>query len=67
MVIGLAWKACHSQYRDCESYPCNVKLRLASDGFNHFGNLSTNFSTCPVMLVPYNLPHRMCMKNTSIM
>ena len=34
----------------------NVRLGLASDWFNPFGNMSTNNSVWPVVLVPYNLP-----------
>jgi hypothetical protein len=41
-----------------------VRLGLTSDGFNPFGNMSTSHSTWPVILVPYNLPHWMCMKQT---
>ncbi|XP_060182958.1 uncharacterized protein LOC132612901 [Lycium barbarum] len=35
---------------------------LASDGFNPFGTMSTNYSIWPVVLVPYNLPPWLCMK-----
>ncbi|CAN1121606.1 hypothetical protein LINPERHAP2_LOCUS866 [Linum perenne] len=40
----------------------NVRLGLASDGFNPFGNMSTSYSMWPVILTPYNLPPWMCMK-----
>jgi hypothetical protein len=43
----------------------NVRLGLCLDGFNLFGNMSTSHSTWPVMIVPYNLTHWMCMKQTS--
>ncbi|KAL4278899.1 hypothetical protein GQ457_03G021490 [Hibiscus cannabinus] len=36
--------------------PRNVRLGLASDGFNPFGNMSTSYSMWPVILLPYNLP-----------
>ena len=35
---------------------CNVRLGLASDGFNPFKNMNVNHSTWPVVLMPYNLP-----------
>ena len=41
-------------------------LGLAADGFNPFGMLSTTDSTWPVMLVPYNLPSWLCMKQSSL-
>jgi hypothetical protein len=40
-----------------------VRLSLASDGFNPFGNMSTLYSIWPVVLVPYNLPPWRCMKD----
>lgn len=40
----------------------NVRLGLASDGFNPFGLMSTNYSVWPVVLIPYNMPPWMCMK-----
>ena len=42
--------------------PHNVRLGLATDGFNPFGNMSVSYSTWPVLLFPYNLPPWMCMK-----
>ena len=44
----------------------NVRLGLASDGFNPFRNMSSTHSTWPVMLIPYNLPPWICMKQTSL-
>jgi len=35
---------------------------LATDGMNPFGNLRGNYSSWPVLLVIYNLPHALCMK-----
>lgn len=40
----------------------NVRLGLASDGFNPFGNMSTTYSMWPVFIVPYNLPPWRCTK-----
>jgi hypothetical protein len=59
---GEAWKAFDSRYLDFTSDPQNVRLGLASDDFNPFGNMSSSHSTWPVMLVLYNLSHWMCMK-----
>ncbi|XP_042983252.1 uncharacterized protein LOC122312657 [Carya illinoinensis] len=46
---------------------CNVKLGLVSDGFNPFNNMSKPYSIWPVILVPYNLPHWLCMKEQYLM
>ncbi|XP_020245205.1 uncharacterized protein LOC109823335 [Asparagus officinalis] len=40
----------------------NVRLGLSSDGFNLFGVMSSGWSTWPVVLMPYNLPPLLCMK-----
>jgi hypothetical protein len=64
---GEAWKAFDSRYPIFASDPQNVRLGLASDGFDPFGNMSSSHSTWPVMLVPYNLPPWMCMKQPYFM
>ncbi|WVZ13620.1 hypothetical protein V8G54_011186 [Vigna mungo] len=46
--------------------PRNVRLGLASDGFNPFGTMSSTYSIWPVFLIPYNLPPWLCMKHTSL-
>ena len=47
--------------------PRNVRLGLASDGFNPFSAMSISYSTWPVVLMPYNLPPWMCMKQPYFM
>jgi hypothetical protein len=42
--------------------PRNVRLGLASDGFNPFGMLNVSYSCWPVILIPYNLPPWPCLK-----
>ncbi|XP_038699646.1 uncharacterized protein LOC119996939 [Tripterygium wilfordii] len=42
----------------------NVRLGLASDGFNPFGTMSISHSTWPVVMIPYNLPPWLCMKHS---
>ncbi|KAL6564873.1 hypothetical protein OROMI_016323 [Orobanche minor] len=49
--------------KDCR----NVRLGLASDGFNPFRNMNPPYSTWPVVLIPYNLPPWMCMKQPYFM
>nr|GEX04226.1 hypothetical protein [Tanacetum cinerariifolium] len=45
----------------------NVRLGLAADGFNPFGNLSQSYNMWPVILTTYNLSSWLCMKETSFM
>ncbi|GJR53799.1 reverse transcriptase domain-containing protein [Tanacetum coccineum] len=47
--------------------PRNVRLGLAVDGFNPFGNLSQSYSMWLVILTTYNLPPWLCMKESSLM
>ncbi|XP_075087801.1 uncharacterized protein LOC142169788 [Nicotiana tabacum] len=60
------------EYANAESCPkCtesrNVRLGLASDSFQPYGNMSTSHSIWPVILVSYNLPPWDCMKDPYFM
>jgi len=44
--------------------PRNVRLGLASDGFNPFGMLNVSYSCWPMILIPYNLPPWLCLKQS---
>ena len=50
------------QHLDFIIEPRNVRLELAVDGFNPFGNMNNNYSMWPVILIPYNLPPWLVMK-----
>ena len=43
------WKSFDAQYVEFSTDPRNVRLGLAYDGFNPFGNMNTNHSTWPVV------------------
>ena len=62
---GDAWKAFDGAFPDFASEPRNVRLGLASDGFNPFGSFNQHYSVWPVVLMPYNLPPWLCMKSSS--
>jgi hypothetical protein len=62
---GEAWRSFDILHTDFMAESRNVRLGLTADGFNPFGSMSISHSTWPVMLVPYNLPPWMCMKQTS--
>nr|GFA47566.1 hypothetical protein [Tanacetum cinerariifolium] len=66
-VDGRAWKNFATKYPDFAKEPRNVRLGLAADGFNPFGNLSQAYSMWPVILTTYNLPPWLCMKESSFM
>ncbi|GJW70182.1 hypothetical protein Tco_0127099 [Tanacetum coccineum] len=66
-VDGRAWKNFDTKYPNFAKEPRNVRLGLAADGFNPFGNLSQAYSMWPVILTTYNLPPWLCMKESSFM
>ncbi|GKA68792.1 hypothetical protein Tco_0768709, partial [Tanacetum coccineum] len=66
-VDGRAWKKFDTRYPDFVAEPRNVRLGLAVDGFNLFGNLSQSYSMWPVILTTYNLPLWLCMKESYLM
>ncbi|XP_042942865.1 uncharacterized protein LOC122277050 [Carya illinoinensis] len=61
------WKDFDNKHAGFAQDPRNVRLGLASDGFNPFNNLSKPYSIWPVLLVPYNLPPWLCMKDPYVM
>ncbi|CAH9079402.1 unnamed protein product [Cuscuta epithymum] len=64
---SIAWKDFDNQFSWYANDPRNVRLALAADGFNPFGNLSTKYSMWPVILTPLNLPPWDCMKDQFLM
>nr|XP_028950696.1 uncharacterized protein LOC103420381 [Malus domestica] len=62
-----AWKHLDNLYPDFASEIRNVRLGLASDGFNPFGKMRNDHSTWPVVLSVYNLPPWMCMKQPNFL
>ncbi|XP_016471415.2 uncharacterized protein LOC107793551 [Nicotiana tabacum] len=64
---SLTWKTFDEKHLNFASDPRNVRLGLASDGFNPFGSMSNAYSMWPVFLIPYNLPPWKCMKQSNIL
>ncbi|XP_060972508.1 uncharacterized protein LOC133038393 [Cannabis sativa] len=62
-VDGLAWKDFDAKHSEFARDPRNVRLGLAADGFNPFGNMSLTYSMWPVVVANYNLPPWLCMKD----
>ncbi|KAD4586129.1 hypothetical protein E3N88_23730 [Mikania micrantha] len=66
-VDGKAWQEFDNRYSNFAKEPRNVRLGLAADGFNPFGNTSQTYSMWPVVLTTYNTPPWLCMKESSFM
>uniref|UniRef100_A0A2N9GCW6 Transposase-associated domain-containing protein n=1 Tax=Fagus sylvatica TaxID=28930 RepID=A0A2N9GCW6_FAGSY len=61
------WKEFDLQHPEFALEPRNVRLGLATDGFNPFGNMNNSYSMWPVILIPYNLPPWLVMKEPFFM
>nr|XP_051219843.1 uncharacterized protein LOC127337018 [Lolium perenne] len=64
---GDAWKDFDDTYKDFAADARNIRLGIATDGFNPFGNMSNSYSMWPVFVVPYNLPPWACMDQSNFM
>ena len=53
---GEAWEDFDREYPDFADDARNLRLGLATDGFNPFSEKNTKYSMWPVFVVPYNLP-----------
>jgi hypothetical protein len=51
-----AWEHINATFPDFANEPRNVRLGLATDGMNPFGEKSNTWSTWPVLVLNYNLP-----------
>ncbi|XP_026430326.1 uncharacterized protein LOC113326872 [Papaver somniferum] len=61
-VDAETWKTFDKKHPAFAADPRNVRLALATDGMNPFGNMLHPHSTWPVVLINYNLPPWLCMK-----
>ncbi|XP_071683434.1 uncharacterized protein [Lolium perenne] len=64
---GDAWKYFDNIHKDFAADARNIRLGLATDGFNPYGNMSNSYSMWPVFVVPYNLPPWACMDQSNFM
>lgn len=55
-VDSTAWKTVDRKWPEFASDPRNLRLGLATDGFNPFRDLSSRYSCWSVILMTYNLP-----------
>ncbi|XP_022869712.1 uncharacterized protein LOC111389093 [Olea europaea var. sylvestris] len=66
-VDSLSWEMINRRWPDFASDPRNIRLGLATDGFNPFKDLSSKYSCWPVILTIYNLLPSICMSKESLM
>lgn len=63
---GEAWKHFDNECSDFAMDPSNVRVALATDGFNPFGFSATQYSCWPVFVIPLNLPPALCQEDENI-
>ncbi|KAG8069386.1 hypothetical protein GUJ93_ZPchr0005g16246 [Zizania palustris] len=56
------WKDFDSKYLVFASNSRNIRLSVASDGYNPFRTMRSTYSIWPIILIRYNLPPWKCMK-----
>ena len=64
---GKAWEDFDKCWPDFAEDARNLRLGLATDGFNPFSNMSSSYSMWPVFVIPYNLPPWLCMQESNFM
>ena len=60
---GDEWKNFDANFPQFADDVRNVRLGMATDGFCPFNNFSQPYSVWPVIMVAYNLPPSMCMRD----
>ncbi|KAI5334523.1 hypothetical protein L3X38_024656 [Prunus dulcis] len=66
-VDSLSWKLLDDKWPEFGKEPRNLRLALSYDGFNPHSSFSSRSSCWPVILVMYNLPPWLCMKQKFMM
>jgi hypothetical protein len=64
---GKAWSDFDEEYPDFAKDVRNIRLGLATDGFNPFSEKNSKYSMWLVFVIPYNLPPWACMRESNIM
>jgi hypothetical protein len=67
LANGQAWKQFNKSWPAFAEDARNLRLDLATDGFNPFGNMNNSYSMCPVFVVSYNMPPWVCMEESNFM
>jgi hypothetical protein len=64
---GRAWQEFDKEHPMFVKDARNIRLELATDGFNPFSEKNSKYSMWPVLVIPYNLPPWSCMRESNFM
>ena len=67
LVDSSQWKKIDHLNLDFDKEARNLRLGLATNEMNHYGSLSTQHSSWPVLLVIYDMPPWLCIKRKYMM
>jgi hypothetical protein len=62
---GKVWKHFDKKFGWLAADPCNIKLGIATDGFNPYGHMASNYTMWLVFVILYNFPPLMCMYSSN--
>jgi hypothetical protein len=62
-----AWEDLDRVYQDFAEDPRNLRLGMATDGFNPFSEQNSRYSMWHVFIVPYNIAPWSCMQESNFM
>ena len=63
---GAAWKHFDEKHQEEASEARNVRIAIATDGFNLYGMSAASYSCWPVFVIPLNLPPGVLMQRKTI-
>ena len=66
LADGSAFKEIEEIWLHFKDEPCNLKLSLAVDGVNPYGDLRSVYSVWPIFVINNNIPPWMCIKREHI-
>jgi hypothetical protein len=66
-TVGVVWQDFKREFLDFAKDARNLRLGLATDGFNPFSEKNTKYSMWPLFVVPYNLPPWECMEESNFL
>jgi hypothetical protein len=59
------WKDFDKKHPEFAADSRNIRLAFATDGFNPYRTMKLSYSIWPGILIPFNFPPSMCMKDTN--
>jgi hypothetical protein len=59
------WKDFYQEHPEFATDSCNIRLAFVAYGFNPYRTMNISYSIWPSILIPFNFPSSMCMKDSN--